>query len=141
DGISGDDVTHNARTIRNIPLRLRDESETPPKDDHAKGGGGKKRGETSLFTAATSSTPSVVEVRGEIYISRQQFARINQQQEEAGLEPYANPRNTAAGTLKQLDPKVVASRKLEFLPHGAGQLVGLQVPTYHEWQDHLKALG
>jgi len=111
DGVTGDDVTVNARTIRNIPLRLK------------------------------GTKHSIIEVRGEVFIPREQFARINQLQEEMGEEAYANPRNTAAGTLKQLDPKVVASRKLEFLPHGSGELRGIEVETYHEWQDVLKKLG
>lgn len=116
DGVTGDDVTHNARTIRNIPLRLKVPSGAPLDD-------------------------SVVEVRGEVFITRAQFARINEAQDEAGLEAYANPRNTAAGTLKQLDPKVVAARKLEFLPHGAGEIRGLSVASYHDWQHTLQALG
>ena len=69
---------------------------------------------------------------------------INELQEEAGEEAYANPRNTAAGTLKQLDPKVVASRKLEFMPHGAGEVkggAGADVGTYQEWQGLLKEMG
>ena len=132
DGVTGDDVTQNAKTIRNIPLRLREEK-----------GAKKKKPESSLFgeSAADAAVAAVVEVRGEVYLARAQFARINQQQEEMGLESYANPRNTAAGTLKQLDPKVVAARKLEFLPHGAGELHGLEVRTYHEWQEHLTAMG
>ena len=111
DGVTGDDVTHNARTIRNIPLRLKGEK------------------------------TDVVEVRGEVFIAREQFARINAAQEEAGEEAYVNPRNTASGTLKQLDPKVVAARKLEFLPHGAGQIVGLKIKTYTQWYEQLAAMG
>jgi DNA ligase (NAD+) len=76
-----------------------------------------------------------------VFISRAQFARINALQEEMGEEAYANPRNTASGTLKQLDPKVVASRKLEFLPHGSGELVGISVDTYRQWQEILRTLG
>ena len=135
DGTTGDDVTANARTIRNIPLRL--------KASEAKGQTVGK----SLFDADSEggkgrpAEASVFEVRGEVFISREQFARINQQQEEAGEEPYANPRNTAAGTLKQLDPKVVATRKLEFLPHGSGEVTGLEVANYHEWQDVLRRVG
>ncbi len=129
DGVQGDDVTVNARTIRNIPLRLREEKQ---------GARGKKQ--EGLF-AGGDGGGEVVEVRGEVFISRAQFAKINELQEEAGLEAYANPRNTAAGTLKQLDPKVVASRKLEFLPHGSGELRGVEVKTYHEWQEKLKGFG
>lgn len=133
DGVTGDDVTHNARTIRNIPLRLREEIVK----------GRSRAKEAALFDGGAKSAlaGSVIEVRGEVYISRAQFARINAAQEEAGLEEYANPRNTAAGTLKQLDPKIVASRKLEFLPHGSGDIRGIEVTTYHQWQETLKKLG
>ncbi|HVT82947.1 MAG TPA: NAD-dependent DNA ligase LigA, partial [Phycisphaerae bacterium] len=131
DGTTGDDVTVNAKTIRNIPLRLR-EMKKP-------GGPGKKKDDGGLFSGAGEK--KVLEVRGEVYLSREQFARINQQQEDAGLEAYANPRNTAAGTLKQLDPKIVASRKLEFLPHGAGEVTGVTLSTYEEWQDVLRESG
>ncbi len=127
DGTSGDDVTVNARTIRNIPLRLRELKKPSTR--------GKK--EEGLFSAGKA----IFEVRGEVFIPREQFARINQRQEEAGLEAYANPRNTAAGTLKQLDPKVAASRKLEFLPHGAGEVTGLSLSTYHQWQEVLEEAG
>jgi len=138
DGVMGDEVTRNARTIRNIPLRLHVDALKPTK------GGKAKHDETGdLFAGAPAAAdaPVIIEVRGEVFISRAQFARINQQQEDAGLEAYANPRNTAAGTLKLLDPKIVASRKLEFLPHGSGELRGLDVKTYHQWQDILKNLG
>ncbi|HUO10561.1 MAG TPA: NAD-dependent DNA ligase LigA [Phycisphaerae bacterium] len=128
DGVAGDNVTSNARTIRNIPLRLRAETQNT------------KRKTQNLFDAA-SDEKTVVEVRGEVFIPREQFARINKLQEEMGLEAYANPRNTAAGTLKQLDPKVVAARKLEFLPHGSGEIRGLDVKTYHEWQEDLRKFG
>src|SRR5471030_270582 len=77
DGVRGDDVTANVRTVRALPLRL----------DRA---------------------PSRLEVRGEIYISKADFTRMNQEKEEAGEAPLANPRNTAAGSLRQKDPKLVA---------------------------------
>jgi DNA ligase (NAD+) len=157
DGVMGDDVTHNAKTIRNIPLRLRDArpqaAATPPAGRAGKAartpdaGGGlfAAAGPSSADgAAATAGEATVLEVRGEVYISRAQFARINEAQEEAGEEAYANPRNTAAGTLKQLDPKVVAARKLEFLPHGAGDVrggAGGGVTTYHDWQALLQAVG
>ncbi len=123
DGVTGDDVTVNAKTIRNIPLRLK--LEKP-----------KGKGE-NLF----GGPASVIEVRGEVFITRPQFAKINAAQDEAGLEAYANPRNTAAGTLKQLDPKIVAARKLEFLPHGCGEFVGFDIASYHEWQAFLRKIG
>lgn len=89
DGARGDVVTANIRTIRSVPLRL-----------HAKG----KR--------------PYLEVRGEIYLSRKTFEEMNQAQEEAGLEPFANPRNAAAGTVKLKDPKLAAARKLDVLIYG-----------------------
>jgi DNA ligase (NAD+) len=136
DGVHGDDVTNNARTIRNIPMRLR-------------AGEGKTQNSKlktqNLFegsqSSVLSSQHSVIEVRGEVFISRAQFAKINALQEEMGEEAYANPRNTAAGTLKQLDPKVVASRKLEFLPHGSGELAGISIETYLQWQKVLASMG
>ena len=159
DGTAGDDVTHNARTIRNIPLRLHEETRNaPPQKRETRNETPETRNtkhETGLFgdtgdangkriTDHGSRITTVLEVRGEVYISRAQFAKINEGQEEAGEEAYANPRNTAAGTLKQLDPKVVASRKLEFLPHGAGEVIGgpaAEVRTFHEWQGLLKEVG
>ncbi len=119
DGTTGDEVTHNARTIKNIPLRLKLTQDSTLKTQHS----------------------TITEVRGEVFISRAQFAKINALQEDRGEEAYANPRNTAAGTLKQLDPKIVASRRLEFLPHGSGELLGISVKTYVQWQAALKAFG
>ncbi len=89
DGRTGDDITANARAIRAVPLALRG-------DD----------------------CPRELEVRGEVYWPRAAFAAFNAARAEAGEETFANPRNGAAGTLKQLDPKVVASRNLAFLAHG-----------------------
>jgi len=92
DGRRGDDVTANARTIRSIPLRL-----------------------------AGDAPPAELDVRGEIYWPRSTFAAANAKRVEEGLDPFANPRNGAAGTLKQLDPSVVAERGLAFLAHGTGK--------------------
>ena len=96
DGRRGDDITANARTIRSIPLRLAGDGATP--------------------------VPRVLEVRGEVFMSTAEFQRINRQREQAGEETFANPRNFTAGTLKQLDPRVTASRKLEFFAHGLGEV-------------------
>ena len=93
DGAQGDDVTSNARTIKTIPLRL-----------------------------YGSDVPEIVEARGEIYWPRKTFAAYNASRAEKGLETFANPRNGAAGTLKQLDPRVAAQRELAFLVHGFGEL-------------------
>ncbi|MCJ7544896.1 MAG: NAD-dependent DNA ligase LigA [Phycisphaerae bacterium] len=91
DGHTGDDITANARTIRSIPLALRGQ-------DH----------------------PAELEVRGEVYWPRKAFAAFNAARAERGEETFAKPRNGAAGTLKQLDPKVVAERHLAFMAHGFG---------------------
>jgi len=93
DGRRGDDITNNARRIRSVPLRLRGEG-----------------------------WPEVVEVRGEIYWPRKAFNEFNAQRVAAGAETFANPRNGTAGTLKQLDPTIVAQRHLAFLAHGFGEL-------------------
>ncbi len=93
DGQQGDDITNNAKTIRSIPLRL-----------------------------AGKDVPDVVEIRGEIYWPRKAFAAYNAKRREKGLETFANPRNGAAGTIKQLDPKLVAERGLAFLVHGFGEI-------------------
>jgi len=144
DGTTGDDVTENVRTIRSIPLRLQ--------GSRGPGGKGSREGSKEatgdLFAAPPStprpldpSTPSLLEVRGEVFLPRAQFAAIVKAQEEAGLEPYANPRNTTAGTLKQLDSRVVAQRKLDFAPHGLGEIQDGPRATYHQWVDYLAELG
>lgn len=92
DGQRGDDITANARTIRAIPLKL------------------------------DGKPPTVLEVRGEVYIPTAEFERINGEREQADLEPFMNPRNACAGTLKQLDPKAVAQRRLGFVAHGRGEI-------------------
>jgi DNA ligase (NAD+) len=98
DGEVGDDITANVRTIRSVPLRLVGEG-----------------------------LPSVVEVRGEVYWPRKAFAAYNAKRQAEGLETFANTRNGAAGTLKQLDPKVTAERGLAFVAHGFGVFEPLPV--------------
>ncbi len=113
DGEKGDDVTHNVRTIRAVPLSI-----------EGKG------------------VPRVLEVRGEAYIPNDEFARINAEREEAGEELFMNPRNTCAGTLKQLDPSITASRRLGFVAHGRGQIEpGGFASSYSELLDELRSLG
>src|SRR5262249_330608 len=91
DGRRGEDITHNLRTVNTIPLALRGKS-----------------------------LPDLLEVRGEVLMRRAAFAAYNQQRAEQGLELFANPRNSTAGTLRQLDPKVAAERPLEFFVYGVG---------------------
>jgi DNA ligase (NAD+) len=111
DGVVGEDVTANIRTIRSVPLRL-----------HA----GRGAVPDSSRSAARSSTRS------------RPFRRLNREREEAGLPAFANPRNAAAGSLKQLDPRITASRPLDFVCHGLGEAKGLRATTH--W-DVLQALG
>ncbi len=104
DGAAGDDITANVRAIRAIPLRLETE------------GIAERRGGAAV--------PDVLEVRGEIFMPLAEFERINAERDAADIDPFMNPRNATAGTLKQLDPKVVASRKLGFLAHSRGEIGG-----------------
>ena len=91
DGEHGDDVTHNLRTVRDLPLRLHSRQSAGP-----------------------------FEVRGEIYMTREDLVRVNNGRKKAGHEPYANPRNLAAGSLKLLDPKLCAQRRLRLFAYGHG---------------------
>jgi DNA ligase (NAD+) len=93
DGATGEDVTQNLRTVRSIPLKLR------------------------------NSAPEVLDIRGEVIIFKEDFGRLNERQRGAGNKEFANPRNAAAGSLRQLDPKVTASRPLRFLAYGIGQAI------------------
>lgn len=110
DGTTGDDVTNNVRTIRTIPLTLSSTISHPP-----------------------STIPALLEVRGEIFMPNEAFAAMNAERDEAGLPTFANPRNATAGTLKQLDPKIVATRPLAFLAHGLGAYEGPELPTEHDF--------
>ena len=111
DGVSGDDITANVRTIRDVPLRL------------------------------AGDAPAVLEVRGEVYLPRAAFAKHNARREAEGLEPHQNPRNAAAGALKLLDSREVARRGLRFFPHGMGEVVGLAVERHTTWLARLRAFG
>ena len=102
DGETGEEVTANVRTIGQIPLRLR--TETPP---------------------------PVLEVRGEIYMKRADFERFNAKAQSAGEKTLVNPRNGAAGSIRQLDPRVAASRPLSFYAYGLGEVVGWLMPETH----------
>jgi DNA ligase (NAD+) len=115
-GNVGDDITVNARTIKSIPLSLRRDG-------------------------AKAAPPQVVEVRGEVYMDNDDFQRVNKELVDAGEEAYANPRNLTAGTLRRLDPRIVAKRRLRFLAHGLGQVEPLPAETYWEWTQLLRAWG
>ena len=119
DGEKGDLVTGNVRAIRSIPLALR-----APK------------------TAKWGGIPPVLEVRGEIFMPVREFERINAEREKHGEQLFANARNSCVGTLKNKDPKVVASRRLSFVAHGRGEGEGLPALAAHsEFVAYLKELG
>ncbi len=101
DGVTGEDVTVNLRAVNSVPLRLRDEAR-PGAD-----GGSLVPGE-----GPARRTWPTIEVRGEVYMPKASFERLNAEQEDAGLPTFANPRNAAAGSVRQKDPKVTASRDL-----------------------------
>ncbi|MCA8998038.1 MAG: NAD-dependent DNA ligase LigA [Planctomycetaceae bacterium] len=112
DGQQGDDITHNARTVGGVPLRL-----------------------------ALEEPPAVAEIRGEAYITNTDFAHLRAEQEARGEEPFANSRNTTAGALKLLDPKLCAARKVRFLAHGIGYSEGLDVSSHMEYLQWLREAG
>ena len=103
DGTTGENVTENIKTVRNIPLKLHGEKQ-----------------------------PALLEVRGEVLMLKADFAALNARQLEAGQKPFANPRNAAAGSLRQLDSKITAQRKLHFFAYGIAQLSGAErLPESH----------
>ena len=140
DGRRGDDVSANVKTIRDVPLALHPpEKPRKPKASQAIGTG------ENLFASPSTDfidgVPRVVEVRGEVYMENATFARINEQQVAAGKETFANPRNFTAGTLKQLNPKITASRNLKFIAHGYGELGSVEIDSYFELMQMLATLG
>lgn len=102
DGYTGEDVTANVKTIRSIPLRL-----------------------------ATAQPPAVLDVRGEVLMFKADFERMNERQRAAGQKEFVNPRNAAAGTLRQLDSRITSQRKLSFFAYGIGALEGAAMPESH----------
>ncbi len=124
DGTTGDDITANLKTIRSLPLQLQSRAGVSPARDRR------------------DACPAVMEVRGEVYFTKDVFAKINAERRSAGEEPFANPRNAAAGSLKQLDPRLVARRKLAIVLYGTGKVEDGRVPpTQIELLNWLKSLG
>src|SRR5207244_6947013 len=103
DGWRGDDVTHNLKAVMGLPLRLK-----------------------------TDDPPALLEVRGEVYMNRADLARLNRERVEKGLEPFANPRNSTARSLKLLDPRLCAQRRLRLFTYGQRALEGIRPRTHDE---------
>lgn len=136
DGLVGEDVTMNVRTIENVPLRLVPKASKTPKTP--KTSKTSNPPETSEAPEASDILKGHVEVRGEIVIFKKDFDALNAKQEKAGEKPFANPRNLAAGSIRQLDPKIAASRKLRFMAY---DLVQPNLPKHSEAYAKLRELG
>lgn len=111
DGAVGENVLTNVRTIKAVPLALK------------------------------GKAPALVEVRGEVLMAKKDFARLNEAQQEAGELTFANPRNAAAGSIRQLDPRITAKRPLRMFAYAPGVLEGVKVRAQSEWYDFLRAHG
>ncbi len=130
DGMVGEDVTLNVKTIQNIPLRLLN------KEDVSLSNRELGQAPLSVSENGASSLDSEVEVRGEIVIFKEDFEKLNEAQRKKGEAEFANPRNLAAGSIRQLDPKVAASRPLKFIAY---DLVTPNLKTHKEAYEWLRA--
>ena len=115
DGEQGDDITNNLKTIRSIPR--------------------------ALHTPRAAALPQLIEVRGEVYMPRASFEALNRQRQKKEEPPFANPRNATAGSLKQLDPRIVAERNLEIFCYGVGAVEGKSFRTQSEILEFLQSAG
>jgi DNA ligase (NAD+) len=125
DGYTGEDVTQNLKTVKSIPLRLSPPSPLSPKGKRKKPLKPSKR----------------LEARGEVFIPVESFKELNKDREKKGETLFANPRNAAAGSLKQLDPKITASRPLDIFCYGIGAVRGKTFSTHMETLEFLKNMG
>ena len=116
DGEYGEDVTQNIRTIKQIPLRLAFNTTVRPEPVEGLAGTSTSSGRTEF------SVPDVLEVRGEVYMRRDAFEAMNEKQREKGEKTFVNPRNAAAGAVRQLDPGIAAKRPLSFFAYGLGEV-------------------
>ena len=114
DGNTGEDITSNLKTIKGIPLILRDD---------------------------IISLPDLMEVRGEVFIRKEDFELLNSKRSQSNKQPFANARNAAAGSLRQLDPKITAKRSLSIYCYQAGIVDGINLNTHSEFLERLKNWG
>ena len=117
DGIVGEDITSNIKTIKTVPLRL------------------------IANEKINIPLPPILEVRGEAYLSKEEFKRLNEEREKQGLPVFANPRNAAAGSLRQIDPRVTAKRNLNIFIYGMVANGYLPIKTHYEILNYLKEIG
>ena len=115
DGVSGEEVTQNLRTIRTLPLKMR--------------------------AGDLVRIPDRIEIRGEVYLEKKAFRRLNERRVEQGDSAFANPRNAAAGSLRQLDPRITARRPLNVFCYGVGSIEGKSLPTHWETLQSLRDWG
>ncbi len=115
DGVIGEDITSNLKTINTIPLRLQ--------------------------KAKDEGVPDILEVRGEVYLAKEEFVRINTRREEEGISTFANPRNAAAGSLRQIDPGMTAKRKLNVFIYTAVLVPGIKIQSHFKMLEFLRDLG
>ncbi len=118
DGSTGEDITNNLRTIKQLPIRL--------------------QGENTLFD---TQIPDIIDIRGEVYMSKKDFFDLNKQQESKKQKIFANPRNAAAGSLRQLDSNITANRKLSLFAYACGEISSHQFKTHYEYLQTLKKWG
>jgi len=116
DGDVGEDVTANIKTLLSVPLVLRPLTQNIP-------------------------IPELTEVRGEVYMEIEAFEALNMQRANKGLPSFANPRNAAAGSLRQLDPRITATRPLDMFCYGTGEIRGLSLETHLEWMIAIQQMG
>jgi DNA ligase (NAD+) len=114
DGLNGEDITVNLKTIGSIPLILR---------------------------PGIVAAPERLEARGEVFLSREAFQQLNRERDEQGLPVFANPRNAAAGSLKQLDSRITAKRSLDIFCHGAGSVIGAAFASHAQFRDVIRSWG
>ena len=112
DGIRGEDVTPNVKTVRGVPLKL-----------------------------LIDKPPDVIEVRGEVIMYKKDFEELNKERIENGEVPFANPRNAAAGSIRQLDSRITAQRKLHMIAYGVGEVVGVEFKTQYELLQYVNKIG
>lgn len=115
DGFTGEDITQNLRTIKSIPMRLLRDHDIP--------------------------IPDRLEIRGEVYMGKNEFKELNKKREIEGEPLFANPRNAGAGSVRQLDPRITAGRKLNIFCYAPGEILGVTLTTHYHFLDYLKKWG